>query len=79
VRAFVEGLKSPFSIGLHLLTLVMAIYHSVTWLNAAPKALVFWRGEERVPPETIIAASYGVWIVLSLLVAGIVFAAGRAG
>jgi len=75
--AFVEGLKSPTSIVLHLLTLLMALYHTITWLNATPKALVFWRGEERVPDETIIAASYVVWIVLSLLVAGIVWAAAR--
>jgi succinate dehydrogenase subunit C len=77
--AFVESLKSPTSIVLHLLTLVMSLYHTVTWLNAAPKALVFWRGEERVPPETIIAASYVVWIVLSLIVAGIVFTAAKTG
>jgi fumarate reductase subunit C len=77
--AFVESLKSPTSVVLHLLTLVMSLYHTVTWLNAAPKALVFWRGEERVPPETIIAASYVIWIVLSLIVAGIVFTAAKTG
>ena len=74
---FVDGLKSPVSIALHLLTLLMALYHTVTWLNAAPKALVFWRGEERVPDETIIVGSYVVWIVISLLVAGMVWAAAR--
>jgi succinate dehydrogenase subunit C len=77
--AFVEGLKSPASIVLHLLTLAMALYHTVTWLNATPKALVFWRGEEKVAPETVIAGSYVVWIVLSVLVAGLAFAAAKTG
>jgi fumarate reductase subunit C len=75
--AFAEGLKSPVSIVLHLLVLVMAIYHTVTWLNATPKAVVLWRGEERVPPETLITGSYGVWLVISVVVAGIALAAAR--
>jgi fumarate reductase subunit C len=75
--AFVEGLKSPVSIVLHLLVLAMAIYHSITWLNAAPKVMVFWRGEERVGPQTIIAGNYVVWLVLSLIVAGLVLGAAR--
>jgi fumarate reductase subunit C len=79
LAAFVEGLKSPVSLILHLLVLLMALYHTVTWLNATPKAIVLWRGEERVPPETLIAASYVIWLVLSVVVAGIVFAAARTG
>ena len=77
--SFVERLKSPVSIVLHLLVLAMALYHTVTWLNATPKAIVLWRGEERVPPETLIAGSYVVWLVLSILIAGIVFAVARTG
>ena len=75
--AFVEGRKSPVSIMLHLLVLAMALYHTVTWLNATPKAIVLWRGEERVPPETLITGSYVIWLVLSVLVAGIALAAAK--
>lgn len=75
--AFVDGLKSPVSIVLHLLVLAMALYHTVTWLNATPKAITLWRGDERVPPETLIAGSYVIWLVLSAVVAGIAFAAAR--
>jgi fumarate reductase subunit C len=77
LAAFVEGLKSPVSLILHLLVLLMALYHTVTWLNATPKAIVLWRGEERVPPETLIGGSYVVWLVLSVVVAGIVFATAK--
>jgi fumarate reductase subunit C len=57
----------------------MALYHSITWLNATPKAIVIQQGEEYVPPGTLIAGSYVVWIVLSVLVAGLAFAAAKAG
>jgi fumarate reductase subunit C len=74
---FLEGLRSPVAVGLHLITLVMALYHTVTWFHSTPKILVLWRGEKRVDPGLIIGAQYGLWILLSLLVGAIVLAAGR--
>jgi fumarate reductase subunit C len=68
---FLEGLKSPLSIALHLVVLAMTIYHSITWFNSLPKARVFWRGEERVSPALIVAPQYIVWVVVSVAVAWI--------
>jgi fumarate reductase subunit C len=76
---FVEGLKSPVSIVLHLLVLAMAIYHSITWSSATPKIMVLWRGDERIAPGVIAGWSYAVWLVVSVLVAGIALAAARGG
>ena len=76
-RGFVEGLRSPVSIVLHLLVLAMALYHSITWFSAVPKITVFWRGEEKVDAGTVVAVSYAVWIVVSVVVAGIALAAAR--
>lgn len=70
--AFVQGLKSPLSIVLHLLALVMAIYHSVTWFNLTPKVLVVWRGEEQVNPNLIAASHYVAWLLVSVVIAGVV-------
>ena len=76
---FAQGLKSPVSIVLHLLVLAMAVFHSVTWFNATPKAMVLWRGEERVSPSLIVTASYVAWVVISAVVAGLALAASRSG
>jgi fumarate reductase subunit C len=70
--SFIQGLKSPLSLVLHLLALLMAIYHSVTWFNLTPKALVVWRGENAVPPTLIAASHYVVWVLLSVVIVGIV-------
>ena len=75
--AFVQGLKSPVSIVLHLLVLAMAAYHSATWFNSMAKVLVLWRGEERVSPGTIIASGYFLWAVVSVVIVGIALAASR--
>ncbi len=75
--AFAQGLKSPLSIGLHLLVLLMSIYHSVTWFSATPKVLVFWRGDERVSPSIVAGWHYAAWAVVSVIVAGLALAAAR--
>ncbi len=69
--AFVQGLKSPVSIVLHLITLAMAAYHSATWMSSIPKATPLWRGDERVSPGAMIGAGYLSWLVASLVVVGL--------
>jgi fumarate reductase subunit C len=58
-QAFLELLRSPASIALHLLTLAFATYHSITWFNLTPKAL---------PLPFIAAAHYALWGVVSVIV-----------
>jgi len=70
---FLVALGAPSSIGFHLLALVFAIYHSVTWFNLAPKALPMHFGDKTVPPAAIAAAHYIGWVLISvalLLIAG---------
>ena len=69
--AFAAMLNSPLSVVLHLVALLMVLYHSVTWINLTPKVMVVWRGEDRVSPRWIAAANYVAWVALSLLIFGI--------
>ena len=61
-------LRHPLSILLHLLALGMAIYHSVTWFNLTPKAMVVWMGEEKLSPIIIAGSNYLVWIIVSFAI-----------
>jgi fumarate reductase subunit C len=76
-RAFVQGLKSPVSIVLHLIVLAMAAYHSATWFDSMAKVLVFWRGEERVSPASVVASGYVAWAVASAVVVLVALALAR--
>jgi fumarate reductase subunit C len=67
-QAFIDVLKSPVSIVLQLIALAFVVYHSVTWFNLTPKAVIIWRGEEKVSPALIAGAHYGLWAALSLIV-----------
>ena len=67
-EAFLEALKSPVSVAFHLLALVFAVYHSITWFNLTPKALPVQIGEDFVPGWVIAGLHYAVWIVFSAVV-----------
>lgn len=66
--AFLELLRSPASIVVHVLTLAFAAYHSVTWFKLTPKALPVQLGEEFLPDRVISGAHFAAWAALSLIV-----------
>jgi len=66
-EAFLEMLRSPWSIAFHCLALGFALYHSVTWFNLTPKALPVQIGEAFVPDAVIAGAHYAAWALLSLV------------
>ena len=70
--ASLARLTSPWWVGFHLLALVAALYHSITWFNLTPKVMVVRIGEERLSPILIAASNYVAWLVISAVIAWIV-------
>jgi fumarate reductase subunit C len=71
-QAFVQRLSSPLWIVFHVIVLAMAMYHSITWFNLTPKAVVLRMGEEKVSPALLIGPNYAGWLGISLLILWIV-------
>lgn len=67
--AFLEALQSPVMIILNVIAFAGLLFHSITWFNLAPKAMVIKLGKNRVPGTLIVLANYGGWILISLVVA----------
>lgn len=65
---FLAGLGSPLSIGFHWLVLAVALFHSVSWFNVAPKAMRMQVGEMFIPERAIALGHYAAWVVISLFV-----------
>jgi fumarate reductase subunit C len=63
--AYLEALQSPIMIILHLIAFAGLIFHSITWFNLAPKAMVVKMGKDRVPDTLIILSNYIGWIIIS--------------
>ncbi len=62
---FLAWLKTPGSIVLHVIALLFVLFHSVTWFNLAPRALVIHIGKKRIPDVVIVVSNYVAWLVFS--------------
>ncbi len=69
--AFQAWLASPLALVLHAVAFVMVLFHSITWFNLAPKAMVVRLGERRLPGWMIAGANYAAWGVFSVVLAWI--------
>ncbi len=67
--AYLATMRLPAMILLHLIAFAGLIFHSITWFNLAPKAMVIKVGKNRVPDTMIILANYLGWIVVSVVIA----------
>jgi fumarate reductase subunit C len=65
---FSEKLKSPLFLVFHCIALVALLYHSVTWFNLAPKAMVIKVGDKKIPGVVIAGMNYVGWAFISLAI-----------
>jgi fumarate reductase subunit C len=63
------ALQHPAAIAFHMLALVAAVYHTVTWIAVSPKTMppLYVRGR-KLPDALIIAGQYLVAAALSLAI-----------
>jgi fumarate reductase subunit C len=67
---FLTILASPAVVAFHILVFLLILFHTVTWLNLAPQALVVRLGGRRVPDRVVLAGHYVAWLVATAVVAG---------
>ncbi len=68
---FLDLLNTPVSVVLHGVAFVFVLFHSITWFNLAPKALVLRVGNRRVPDAVIKGLNFIGWIFFSCVIAWI--------
>ena len=61
-------LSRPAVLAWHVVLLATLLFHTVTWLNVTPQALVLRFGGRRLPKAAVWAGHYAAWIVLSLVI-----------
>ena len=62
-------LQHPMVLAFHALIVLALLFHTVSWLNLAPKALVLHVRGRRLPDAAVAAAHYAGWLGASALVA----------
>jgi fumarate reductase subunit C len=65
---FQKWLQNPFVIALNVVSFLFVVYHSVTWLSLAPRAMAVRIRGKRVPDLLITGTNYAAWLVISAVV-----------
>jgi succinate dehydrogenase subunit C len=68
---FLARMQTPLFLVLNGVALLFVLFHSVTWFNLAPTAMVVRLRGKRLPDLVIAGANYAAWLVLSAVVAAI--------
>jgi fumarate reductase subunit C len=66
---FLDWADTPWVVLLNVVALAFLVYHSVTWFQLTPKAMVVRIRGRRVPPAAIAGSAFAGWVVVSLFVA----------
>ena len=66
-ESMLEMLQNPLMIAFHAIALLFSLYHTITWFNLTPKAMVIQIGEKRVPGVLLAGGNYVAWLALSTL------------
>jgi fumarate reductase subunit C len=66
--AFTQKLNSPGWIVFHLVALLFALYHSVTWFQSSAVVLPLRIGERLISRPIVTALHVGAWLVVSVIV-----------
>ena len=66
--SFIETLEHPAMIALHVVVLLFALLHTVTWFRALPKGLALKLGGKRAPEHLVILGAYAGCVVASIVV-----------
>jgi fumarate reductase subunit C len=73
---FLARLKTPLFLVLDGVAFLFVLFHSITWFNLAPKAVVVRLKGKRVPNGVVVGLNYAAWLILSAAVAFIVLRGG---
>ncbi len=66
---FLDVLRRPGLLAVHTVVLLGLVFHTVTWLNLAPRALVLRLRGKKVPDRLILAGHYLAWLAVTALIA----------
>ena len=69
LAAAIDSARHPLTVVMHILALVAALYHSITWFNLTPKIMPLYLGEDRVPDFwAAILLGYLPWTLFTFIV-----------
>jgi fumarate reductase subunit C len=72
---FERRLESPLVLAFHAVALAFVLFHSITWFNLAPKAMVVRLRGRRLPDAAVVAGNYAAWVAATAFVVAVLVVA----
>jgi len=66
--SYMQGFSSPGWVVFHMVALLFALLHSVTWFQSGAVVLQLKVGQWKVPQGLVMALHLGAWFVLSAVI-----------
>lgn len=63
--AFIQALTRPLLLLIHVVAFLALVYHSITWFQAAPRAIVVRLGSFRSNDALIAGGNFAAWLSIS--------------
>jgi fumarate reductase subunit C len=67
-QEFMAWSATPWMILLNVVSFALIVFHTITFFDAAPQALVVHLGRTRVPGQLVLLGHYAAWIAASVVV-----------
>jgi len=71
-QAFQQLMANPLMVLLNVIILFFVVFHTITWFNLTPRAMVVRIRGKRLPDAMIAAPNYVGWIIVSAVIAWII-------
>lgn len=68
---FLARLKAPLFLTVNTVAFLFVLFHTITWFNLTPTAMVVRVRGKRVPDKIVAGSNYVVWVLVSAVVAWI--------
>ena len=68
---FMARLKTPLFLTVDIVALVFVLFHTITWFNLTPTAMVVRVKGKRVPDGIVAGSNYVAWVFVSAVLAWI--------
>ena len=69
LAAAIDGARHPLTVAMHIMALVAALFHSITWFKLTPKIMPMYIGEDRVPDLWVATVmGYLPWAMVTVII-----------
>jgi fumarate reductase subunit C len=71
-EGYLSALRNPLLVAINMIAFCFVVFHTVTWFNLAPHAMVVRIRGRRVPGILISGPNYALWLIVSGAIAWLV-------